>query len=110
MRSTPPFSLAIRSSLQNVRGGAGAGAQCDSCTYGDIGVKQSGLCHLESSNEECSYDGGDCCECIPTDEIDLTVVVVAVVVVVVSLLSLSSRGVSVGGSGSGGGGSDGGLL
>ncbi|CAM9104677.1 unnamed protein product, partial [Hapterophycus canaliculatus] len=32
----------------------------DNCLSEGLG---DGYCHLENNNEECNYDGGDCCEC-----------------------------------------------
>ena len=33
------------------------------CTDGTIPVIQDGYCDDDNNNEECGYDGGDCCEC-----------------------------------------------
>ena len=47
-----------------------AAALMSSCTDGDIRDIGDGRCDRENNNENCSYDGGDCCLCTCTDGID----------------------------------------
>ena len=50
-------------SLVLVLSGAGAAAKYDNCTKGNKNVIGDFVCHDENNNEECAYDGGDCCPC-----------------------------------------------
>ena len=44
-------------------------ADYPNCIRGDIGAIGDGFCDLKNNNEDCMYDGGDCCLC-PTSDAD----------------------------------------
>ena len=42
---------------------AGGAAKNDNCTTGDKHKIGNFTCDINNNNEECDYDGGDCCPC-----------------------------------------------
>ena len=42
---------------------SGAAAKYDNCTMGIKDKIENSFCNYENNNEECAYDGGDCCPC-----------------------------------------------
>ena len=49
---------------------SGAAAKYDNCIKGDKDTIGNFRCDYENNNEECAYDGGDCCPCTNLDSWD----------------------------------------
>ncbi|CAM9414177.1 unnamed protein product, partial [Ascophyllum nodosum] len=51
-------------SLLIVLSTSGAAAKYDNCTKGNKNWIGDSMCDYFNNNEDCAYDGGDCCPCI----------------------------------------------
>ena len=69
-RSIPRIGRWIHLLLLFLLCASGARGQYDNCTYGDVNTIRDGKCDDINNNEECLYDGGDCCECTVVTSLD----------------------------------------
>ena len=69
-RSIPRIGRWIHLLLLFLLCASGARGQYDNCTNGDVNTIRNGKCDDVNNNEECLYDGGDCCECTAVTSLD----------------------------------------